>query len=475
LHLPLVLSAKTPAALTELLRQYRSYLSKKSESPLADICYTAAVGRVSFDHRAAVSAGTRDQFVEAIDSLLSQEGETANTASGDGGWSAFRSRAAQRRPNIAFIVGSNVRHADASLDWLKREPSAAEIVSLLSLDESSKSDAAEVISLRVQCALAGAWNAWGSTPGLVIAYGAGDIPAGVLGGVLTLEEGLRMVKLRREGQADEFERYVSSLPSREPSCKMIFDDGAAAPAGTKFDWISRRRSPAFGYSSQINRDSYFDDEFAFALDLCGDIQLGSFSGVPVFSGHGRWDDVRKAIAGLFCRGTDLSFLKISAAEGNRIVGLPTYCFQRKSLWLGTGSERSIGPHKPLNDISPSSLLRRATSQDGGFLWQMELSTAQVPYLGHHHVAGAVVVPGVVMLELAIGAAKNSLAGSKPTVRDISYHRALVIPERDSVSVQVVIKPLGGATGSFEVLSLASQQGAKHWMSHAVGTVAFRSN
>jgi acyl transferase domain-containing protein len=52
----LTLSAKTEGALQELVGRYRTYLEGQPEVRLADVAYTANVGRSHFKHRLAVMA-----------------------------------------------------------------------------------------------------------------------------------------------------------------------------------------------------------------------------------------------------------------------------------------------------------------------------------------------------------------------------------------------------------------------------------
>ncbi|HET6890348.1 MAG TPA: polyketide synthase, partial [Pyrinomonadaceae bacterium] len=56
------LSAKTEEALDELIVRYQDYLEATPEASLADICFTASVGRTHFDHRLAVVAGSLDEL-----------------------------------------------------------------------------------------------------------------------------------------------------------------------------------------------------------------------------------------------------------------------------------------------------------------------------------------------------------------------------------------------------------------------------
>ena len=69
----LVLSAKTPAALRDLARDYVCHLSPGGagrNSELRDIAYSAAVRRTHHEHRLAVTGGTHDELSEALDRHL---------------------------------------------------------------------------------------------------------------------------------------------------------------------------------------------------------------------------------------------------------------------------------------------------------------------------------------------------------------------------------------------------------------------
>ena len=60
LHI-LALSAKTPAALQQLIQRYVQYLAAHPSAPLADICYSANTGRTHFNHRLSVLAASTQE------------------------------------------------------------------------------------------------------------------------------------------------------------------------------------------------------------------------------------------------------------------------------------------------------------------------------------------------------------------------------------------------------------------------------
>ena len=72
----------------------------------------------------------------------------------------------------------------------------------------------------VQCALTALWAHWGIRPDCVIGHSAGEVAAGVAAGVLTLEEGLRLIEARARlmGEHPPGGRMVA-VPSDEPRAR----------------------------------------------------------------------------------------------------------------------------------------------------------------------------------------------------------------------------------------------------------------
>ena len=62
----LPLSAKTDRALADLVERYRRRFAEASDDEVADICYTAAVGRAHFPRRAVFVASTAREFEEKL-------------------------------------------------------------------------------------------------------------------------------------------------------------------------------------------------------------------------------------------------------------------------------------------------------------------------------------------------------------------------------------------------------------------------
>ena len=65
----LPLSAHTPAALLQIADEYRGWLSAHPEATLAELCFTAGVGRAHFEHRAALVVNSTEAASELLGAL----------------------------------------------------------------------------------------------------------------------------------------------------------------------------------------------------------------------------------------------------------------------------------------------------------------------------------------------------------------------------------------------------------------------
>ncbi|SEO46466.1 Acyl transferase domain-containing protein [Amycolatopsis saalfeldensis] len=199
---PLVLSAKTPAALAEAAGR----LAAGVDGDLTDVAYTLAAGRASFDHRAVVLAEDSAQAAEALRALAAGgsrpdvvtgtadvRGKTVFVFPGQGSqWTGMAIELLGQSPAFA----ERLAECDAALrkfvDWsvlavLRGEPGTP---------PADRVDVVQPMLWAVMVSLAALWRAHGVEPDMVIGHSQGEIAAASVAGALSLEDGARVVALR---------------------------------------------------------------------------------------------------------------------------------------------------------------------------------------------------------------------------------------------------------------------------------------
>ncbi|QSQ13852.1 type I polyketide synthase [Myxococcus landrumensis] len=194
----LVLSARTAPALQELAGRYVEHFSSRRSFP--DVCFTANTGRVAAPHRVAVVASSLAEARERLAGFV--RGETV-----PGVWAG----SGRQRPRLAFLFGGGERDGAA---WGRRlfesEPVFRDAV--VRCEEAlGRPFASEFFRARgagarppgpslalpgrfaVRCGLVHLWKAWGVAPSVVMGLGEGEFAAACAAGVLSWEDGVKLV------------------------------------------------------------------------------------------------------------------------------------------------------------------------------------------------------------------------------------------------------------------------------------------
>ena len=204
-HHLLLLSAQTRASLQDLIVRYSSWLQEHPESSLADICFTTTTARQHFSHRFALVADTREQ----LSACLSAEHETASSDIHRGVYEG------RERPKIAFLfAGQETRYVYMAQLLYETEPvfkreldHCIEIVkpylehSLLEVLYPEAADTplldnllyAQPAVFAITYALAVLWRSWHIEPDVVMGYSTGEYVAACVAGMMSLEEGMRLM------------------------------------------------------------------------------------------------------------------------------------------------------------------------------------------------------------------------------------------------------------------------------------------
>ena len=339
----LPLSAKSPDALRDLARDYLAALETPedglSESALADVAWTAGVGRSHFGHRAGVvfsDARTLHDGLHALaDSTDSSEPQAARRVGFTYGEDLDGS------PSAARALYDSEPFARGVLDRCEEVFQAERQASLLgALFGADAPDNAEDAAWRqpaayaLQCALTALWSSVGIQPDAVQGHGVGELAAAQAAGVFSLETGLRLAIARAmlaQGGGDSldadaapaaFEAALGGSPPSRPSIPVVSSEtGEPVGANTTFDaayWLRQARLPA----SSADGSGALGD---LGMDVVVDIGLEA--GVEPSEAFVR------AVARAYEAGLDVAFAGLFAGELRRRVAIPGYPFQHRRYWL----------------------------------------------------------------------------------------------------------------------------------------------
>jgi acyl transferase domain-containing protein/thioesterase domain-containing protein/acyl carrier protein len=211
----LKLSAKSEAALQQQAKQLADYLDEEPTAALTDICWSANTGWADFNHRAVVSASDTDQLRQRLDAVA--KGEAASAT----GVKQATVRAIGR-PNVAFLfTGQGSQYVNMGRSLYESQPVFRRALekcdatlrqhwggqSLLEIlyptgDSGVKAELlhqtqyTQPALFALEYSLSELWASWGVRPDIVLGHSVGEYAAACVAGVMSLEDGLRLIAER---------------------------------------------------------------------------------------------------------------------------------------------------------------------------------------------------------------------------------------------------------------------------------------
>ncbi|UQA90608.1 type I polyketide synthase [Streptomyces halobius] len=203
--LPVVVSARSQAALRTQADRLRAQLIAQPELSTVDMAFSLATMRAQLEHRAVVVATDRGALLTGLGHLSSNEpspavvegrpvgGKAVFVFPGQGAqWAGMATELADSSPVFARRLAQCATALDAFVDWRLDDVlrGAQDAPSL------ERVDVVQPALWAVMVSLAELWRSYGVEPSAVVGHSQGEIAAAVVAGGLSIEDGARVVALR---------------------------------------------------------------------------------------------------------------------------------------------------------------------------------------------------------------------------------------------------------------------------------------
>ena len=231
LHL-LTLSAQSEPALRALAGRHAQRLGTLNDAQLPDYAFTANTGRSHFPNRLALPATSAAGAAQSLAAFAAAEpaagvvcGEVTNVD----------------RPRIAFLfTGQGAQYAGMGRGLYETQPVFREALDrcaavldtelgrpLLPLmfgdgEDLNQTAWTQPALFALEYALAQMWSSWGIVPSLVLGHSVGEYTAACVAGVMSLEDGLRLIAARG--------RLMQALPAGGAMLSLRCDEAAVRAA-----------------------------------------------------------------------------------------------------------------------------------------------------------------------------------------------------------------------------------------------------
>ncbi|MFT3864035.1 MAG: SDR family NAD(P)-dependent oxidoreductase [Solirubrobacterales bacterium] len=179
-----------------------------------------------------------------------------------------------------------------------------------------------------------------------------------------------------------------------------------------------------------------------------------------------------ALATAHAKGAAVDWEAFFDGSGAHPVALPTYAFQRRHYWLGSGAGtegdlRSVGQGSPRYPLLGATI---APAEGAGRIFTGRLAADRPRWLADHALLGSVVVPGAAFVEMALEAGREVGCA---TVEELVMEAPLVLPGRGGVQLQVLVEaPDEEGRHAFGIHSRPEGcADGDPWARHAAGVLA----
>jgi len=185
-----------------------------------------------------------------------------------------------------------------------------------------------------------------------------------------------------------------------------------------------------------------------------------------------------SLGNLFAAGYAVKWTAIYPIPGKH-VSLPTIPWQHERHWLEIDWDKSDHPRRPRDQARGNGrhpLLGRHQSSPllpDRHVWENELGVTITPFLADHRVRQAIIVPATAHLEMALAATAAAFGEGALTLQNVNFRQALLLPQNEALTVQVIISPVKAGQMHFQIFSrpIDTGQVPAMWTLHSTGGIA----
>ena len=191
-----VLSAGTEEALATVQNALAQYLQSNSQHSLRDVCHTLSRGRMHHSWRRAYIVSTREELLQQ---LRSDSGRCVHSTNPVLGFLFTGQGSEHTGMGLELLAHSSIFRS--AVDRLDRalEHRLSKSIREIWANEEAEQERASLVQPALYaygCALSELWRGWGAEPRGVLGHSLGEYVAATVAGVMTPEEGIRLVAAR---------------------------------------------------------------------------------------------------------------------------------------------------------------------------------------------------------------------------------------------------------------------------------------
>ena len=332
----LPVSGKSPKALRDLADRYLNWLDEQEKllatdeeeesTLLADLAWTASVGRSHFEHRAGVKFNEISSLREGLLRISRSEsaparkpiGKLAFTFKGDfDEWVEKIDELYLREPVMQAILHR--------CDRTVQEEYGLSLLEVVRGDFDSWDQAGSrlPVTFAIECALSALWSSIGIRPDIVVGYGVGELSAAQTAGVLSLEEGVRLAAWCGE------RAKTNDNGDRTQELEARLHETSLSPIRLPIVSGSKARMNDIGETADLT--SWFALN-SVADDLSRCQTTLAKQGIEAEIEIGTSTEFVETVVKMYEAGCELDFAGLFVGETRRRISLPNYPFQRQSYW-----------------------------------------------------------------------------------------------------------------------------------------------